>query len=236
MFLKACNATDVCLYRAHNFSGTQCGCMQGLFPNNAIRAMPAAEPHLAGASASAIPAEPSSKDAKPWPALQPPNHQPGSEQRSACAHVHVAANAAFSSVGDASPPSRPAMRSPPAPPSGSKHDSTESAGLRPNVVIILADDMGFSDTSPFGGEIPTPNIQRLADNGLKFANFYNMGRCTPSRASLITGLYAHQVRILVCVLLHAYGVLLWLHLRGFGSWCTHGQATHSPACMSYHSF
>jgi arylsulfatase len=56
----------------------------------------------------------------------------------------------------------------------------------------MVDDMGFSDISSYGSEIQTPNIDKLAENGLKFTQFYNAGRCCPSRASLLTGLYAHK--------------------------------------------
>lgn len=63
---------------------------------------------------------------------------------------------------------------------------------RPNVVIILLDDVGFSDIGSFGGEIPTPNIDALAKDGLAFTQFYNNARCSPSRASLLTGVYPHQ--------------------------------------------
>lgn len=67
-----------------------------------------------------------------------------------------------------------------------------SAQKRPNIVIILADDMGFSDISSYGGEIPTPNIDRLAENGVRFTQFYNNARCSPTRAALLTGLNPHQ--------------------------------------------
>jgi len=63
---------------------------------------------------------------------------------------------------------------------------------QPNILIILVDDMGFSDLGCYGSEISTPNIDRLAENGLRFTNFYNGARCCPTRASLLTGLYAHQ--------------------------------------------
>ena len=63
---------------------------------------------------------------------------------------------------------------------------------RPNIVIILADDMGFSDLGCYGGEIETPNLDRLAANGLRYTQFYNTSRCCPTRASLLTGLYSHQ--------------------------------------------
>jgi arylsulfatase len=63
---------------------------------------------------------------------------------------------------------------------------------RPNVVVILIDDMGFSDFGCYGSEIPTPNVDALADGGLRFTQFYNTARCSPTRASLLTGLYPHQ--------------------------------------------
>src|SRR5690606_37254971 len=63
---------------------------------------------------------------------------------------------------------------------------------RPNIIVILVDDMGFSDVGCFGGEIPTPHIDELAQQGLRLTNFYNVARCCPSRASLLTGLYPHQ--------------------------------------------
>ncbi|MBV9868182.1 MAG: arylsulfatase [Abitibacteriaceae bacterium] len=66
---------------------------------------------------------------------------------------------------------------------------------RPNIIVILVDDMGFSDIGCYGSEIPTPNIDNLAANGLRFTQFYNTGRCCPSRASLLTGLYSHQAGV-----------------------------------------
>ena len=65
----------------------------------------------------------------------------------------------------------------------------------PNIVVILADDMGFSDIGCYGGEIETPNLDRLAANGLRFTQFYNTARCCPTRASLLTGLYPHQAGV-----------------------------------------
>jgi arylsulfatase len=62
----------------------------------------------------------------------------------------------------------------------------------PNIVVILADDLGFSDLGCYGGEIATPNLDRLAAGGVRFTQFYNAARCCPSRASLMTGLYPHQ--------------------------------------------
>ena len=66
---------------------------------------------------------------------------------------------------------------------------------RPNVIIIMADDMGWSDIGCYGSEIETPNLDRLANNGLRFTQFYNTGRCCPTRASLLTGTYPHQAGI-----------------------------------------
>jgi len=63
---------------------------------------------------------------------------------------------------------------------------------RPNVVLIMADDMGYSDIGCFGGEIETPNIDRLANQGIRYTQFYNAARSCPTRASLMTGLYPHQ--------------------------------------------
>lgn len=65
----------------------------------------------------------------------------------------------------------------------------------PNVVLILADDLGFSDVGSYGGEIETPNVDRLAQGGVRFSQFYNTARCSPSRASLLTGLHPHQTGI-----------------------------------------
>jgi arylsulfatase A-like enzyme len=73
--------------------------------------------------------------------------------------------------------------------------TTLDAAERPNIVIVLVDDMGFSDIGCYGSEIETPNIDRLAANGLRFTNFHNAGRCCPTRASLLTGLHPHQVGI-----------------------------------------
>ncbi len=68
----------------------------------------------------------------------------------------------------------------------------EKSDSRPNIVLILADDMGFSDIGCYGGEIQTSNLDKLADNGLRYTQFYNTSRCCPTRASMLTGLYPHQ--------------------------------------------
>jgi arylsulfatase A-like enzyme len=66
---------------------------------------------------------------------------------------------------------------------------------RPNILLIMSDDMGYSDIGCFGGEINTPNIDKLANKGIRFTQFYNTSRCCPTRASLLTGLYPHQTGI-----------------------------------------
>lgn len=65
----------------------------------------------------------------------------------------------------------------------------------PNIILILADDLGYSDLGAFGGEIDTPNLNWLASQGIKFTQFFNTSRCCPTRASLLTGLYNHQAGI-----------------------------------------
>lgn len=66
---------------------------------------------------------------------------------------------------------------------------------RPNVLLILADDMGYSDLGCYGGEIATPNLDRLAARGLRFSQFYNTARCWPTRGALLTGYYPQQIRM-----------------------------------------
>lgn len=68
-----------------------------------------------------------------------------------------------------------------------------AAAERPNIVLFLCDDLGWSDIGCYGGEIPTPNIDALAASGLRFAQFYNHAVCGPSRAAVLTGLYPQQV-------------------------------------------
>lgn len=74
-----------------------------------------------------------------------------------------------------------------------KHIQTTSK--QPNIVLIMADDLGFSDLGCYGGEIETPNIDKLGYNGVRFNSFYNTSRCCPSRAALLTGQYPHQAGI-----------------------------------------
>lgn len=70
--------------------------------------------------------------------------------------------------------------------------STVFAQTKPNIVLIMADDMGISDIGCYGSEIPTPNLDKLASEGVRFTQFYNTARCSPTRASLLTGLHPHQ--------------------------------------------
>src|SRR5262245_36472176 len=72
--------------------------------------------------------------------------------------------------------------------------AAESGAKPPNVLLILADDLGFSDLGCYGGEIATPQLDRLAHEGLRFTQFYNTTRCWPTRGALLTGYYAQQVR------------------------------------------
>ncbi len=65
----------------------------------------------------------------------------------------------------------------------------------PNIVLIMSDDMGFSDIGCYGGEINTPNLDQLADGGVRFSQFYNTARCCPTRAALLSGVYQHQAGI-----------------------------------------
>jgi arylsulfatase len=72
-------------------------------------------------------------------------------------------------------------------------NAAEKTLSRPNILIILADDMGYSDLGCYGSEIHTPNLDKLAKRGLRFTQFYNTARCWPTRAALMTGYYAQQV-------------------------------------------
>ncbi|GGB83624.1 arylsulfatase [Dyadobacter sediminis] len=69
------------------------------------------------------------------------------------------------------------------------------AQQKPNVIVILADDLGYADLGCYGSEIPTPNLDKLAQNGLRLTSFYNTARCCPTRAALLTGVYSHQAGI-----------------------------------------
>ena len=69
----------------------------------------------------------------------------------------------------------------------------QRAPERPNIVLTMADDLGFSDLGCYGGEIATPNLDRLAAGGMRFTHFYNNAVCVATRASLLTGQYCHKV-------------------------------------------
>ncbi len=71
--------------------------------------------------------------------------------------------------------------------------SESLTAARPNIILVLADDLGFSDVGCFGGEISTPNLDRLAADGVRLTQMYNTARCWPTRTSLLTGYYAQQV-------------------------------------------
>src|ERR1044071_3920192 len=72
---------------------------------------------------------------------------------------------------------------------------TSPSPKKPNIIIILADDMGYSDIGCFGSEIKTPNLDAMAKGGLRLTQFYNSSRCCPTRASLLTGVYQHQAGV-----------------------------------------
>jgi len=70
--------------------------------------------------------------------------------------------------------------------------ATPAEAAKPNIIIMLADDLGWSDIGCYGGEVKTPNLDALARNGLRFTEFYNSARCSPTRASILTGVHPHQ--------------------------------------------
>ena len=70
--------------------------------------------------------------------------------------------------------------------------SMRSRSRRPNILLIVVDDMGYSDVAPFGGEIRTPNVQALADEGVRFRNFHVSSLCAPTRSMLLSGVDNHQ--------------------------------------------
>ena len=76
-----------------------------------------------------------------------------------------------------------------------QHGIAADTAFKPNILLILADDLGWSDMGCYGGEIKTPNLDALASDGVRFSQAYNSSRCCPSRASLLTGLYPHQAGI-----------------------------------------
>jgi len=106
---------------------------------------------------------------------------------------------------------------------------------RPNILIILNDDMGFSDIGCYGGEIETPNLDRLAAGGLRYTQFYNTARCWPTRAALMSGYYAQQVRMDPPVgRLPTWAKLMPHHLKSSGYRCYHSGKWHiagAPAVL-----
>ncbi|NNC87903.1 MAG: sulfatase-like hydrolase/transferase [Akkermansiaceae bacterium] len=79
-------------------------------------------------------------------------------------------------------------------PAGGAAPATGHGGPPPNILLIMADDLGFSDLGCYGGEIATPNLDAVAAEGLRFTQFYNTARCWPTRGALMTGYYAQQIR------------------------------------------
>lgn len=73
--------------------------------------------------------------------------------------------------------------------------TSPQAGSRPNIVLILADDLGYSDLGCYGGEIQTPVLDSLAAGGVRMTKFTTTARCSPSRASLLTGMHPHQTGV-----------------------------------------
>jgi arylsulfatase A-like enzyme len=100
---------------------------------------------------------------------------------------------------------------------------------KPNIVVIIADDLGYSDVGCYGGEIETPQLDRLAENGLRFTHFYNCGRCWPTRSSLLTGYYPQQVNNDGSrAAFPQWGYLLPHHLRQAGYRSYHSGKWHVP--------
>ncbi len=102
---------------------------------------------------------------------------------------------------------------------------------RPNVVVIVVDDMGFSDLGCYGGEIETPNLDRLASQGLRFTQFYNTARCWSTRSALMSGYYPQQIRmdpVQQGVRLPNWTTLLPHHLKPLGYRCYHSGKWHVP--------
>src|SRR5690606_23262555 len=70
-----------------------------------------------------------------------------------------------------------------------ERQQAQSVVAKPNIIVILGDDIGYSDIGAYGSEIKTPNLDKLANEGIRFSNFYNMAKCEPSRSTLFSGLY-----------------------------------------------
>ncbi len=107
-------------------------------------------------------------------------------------------------------------------------NSTVAAVERPNVLVILCDDLGFSDLGCYGSEIPTPNLDRLAANGLRFSQFYNAAKCESTRSSILSGMYHNEAS--VAKLLHCRTIAETMQTAGYhtmmsGKWHMNGQPT-----------
>src|SRR3954469_18718666 len=89
--------------------------------------------------------------------------------------------------------------------------NAQAADARPNIIVILCDDMGFSDIGCYGSEIQTPNLDALAAGGVRFTQFYNTARCCPTRACLLTGLYPHQAGVGYMTDKAAYSSSRWIN-------------------------
>ncbi len=110
---------------------------------------------------------------------------------------------------------------------GSFSGGTASAAERPNILIIVADDMGFSDAQCYGGDVSTPNLNQLAAEGLRYTQFYNTSRCWTTRVSLLTGLYHHLAESIHMGRRHDLATrLLPELLRPLGYRCYHSGKWH----------
>ncbi len=107
--------------------------------------------------------------------------------------------------------------------------AAQTSPSKPNFLVILADDMGFSDAGCYGSEIQTPNLDRLAANGLRFTQFYNTARCWPTRSALLTGYYPQQIRMdPPRGRLPQWARLLPHYLKPQGYRCLHSGKWHVP--------
>lgn len=113
--------------------------------------------------------------------------------------------------------------------SGTSGRAWAKAAKRPNILVIVADDMGFSDAGCYGGEIATPNLDRLAADGLRFTQFYNTARCWPTRSALMTGYYPQQMHADPARgRLPAWAHTLPKYLKPAGYRCYHSGKWHVP--------
>ncbi|GAB4137800.1 MAG: arylsulfatase [Planctomycetaceae bacterium] len=117
--------------------------------------------------------------------------------------------------------------------------SADKPQSRPNIILIMCDDMGFSDIGCYGGEVNTPNINRLAEQGLRFKQFYNNAKCTTTRASLITGLYPRRSgpllkpnMVTIAEVLHAAGYRTALS----GKWHLGNRAPRRPSDRGFEQY